>query len=168
MSPTIWKGPARHCHDGEARRSYQRAVFDHLCTNGKLFTGIKRPKGFRQMRRKDCFRNSQSLAIDGRAIYVEGLCVGRLGIAFAHGWLTLDGAQAIDVTLPDAKSYAYFGIALDAVALAPALCKSGYFESHLGLASTMPMPRQLAEAKQAKVPTEARDLGDVDHRRVAP
>src|SRR4051794_36991838 len=100
----------------------EQRTFDHLCANGKLFTGTKRPKGFRQMRRKDCFRNSQSLAINGRATYVEGLCVGRSGIAFAHGWLTLDGKHAIDVTLPDAESYAYFGIALDAVALADAIC----------------------------------------------
>jgi hypothetical protein len=125
----------------------EQRTFDHLCANGKLFTGIKRPKGFRQMRRKDCFRNSQSLAIDGRATYVEGLCVGHSGIAFAHGWLTLDGEHAIDVTLPDAESYAYFGIAFDVVALAKAILRSGgYFESRLGLNTIMPIPPQLAEA----------------------
>lgn len=126
----------------------EQRVFDHLCTNGKLFMGIKRPKGFRQMRRKDCFRNTQSLAVEGRATYVEGLCLGRaVGIAFAHGWLTLDGEHAIDVTLPDAESCAYFGIAFDDnVALAKAISKSGYYESRLGLSSTMPVPPQLAEA----------------------
>ena len=30
----------------------EQRTFDHLCANGKLFTGIKRPKGFRQMRRQ--------------------------------------------------------------------------------------------------------------------
>lgn len=123
----------------------EQHAFDHLCANGKLFTGIKRPNGFRQMRRKDCFRNSQSLAIHGRATYVEGLCVGRSGIAFAHGWLTLDGEHAIDVTLPNAESYTYFGIAFDTVALAKAIRKSGCYESHLGLTDTMPVPPQLAE-----------------------
>lgn len=127
-------------------RAAEQRVFDHLCANGKLFIGIKPPKGFRRMRRKDCFRNSQSLAIEGRATYVEGLCLGHSGIPFAHGWLTLDGAHAIDVTLPDAESCAYFGIAFDTVALAKALCKSGYYESHLGLVSIMRAPPQLAQA----------------------
>jgi hypothetical protein len=126
----------------------EQRTFDHLCANGKLFTGIKRPKGFRQMRRKDCFRNSQSLAMDGRATYVEGLCVRRsVGIAFAHGWLTLDGERAIDVTLPDAESCAYFGIAFeDRRELAKAILKTGCFESRLGLNSIMPVPPQMAEA----------------------
>jgi hypothetical protein len=128
------------------RADQRAAAFDHLCANGKLFTGIKRPKGFRQMRRKDCFRNSQSLAIRRRARYVEGLCVGCSGHSFAHGWLTLDGEHAIDVTLPDAESYVYFGVALDTVALAKAICESGYYQSYLGLDSTMSVPPQLAEA----------------------
>jgi hypothetical protein len=127
-------------------RAAEQRAFDHLCANGKLFIGIKRPKRFRQMRRKDCFRNSQSLAIDGRATYVEGLCLDRLGIPFAHGWLTLDGEHAIDVTLPNAESFSYFGIAFDTVALAGAICKSGYYESQLRLSSTMRAPPQLVEA----------------------
>ena len=129
-------------------RAAQQRAFGHLCANGKLFIGIKRPKGFRQMMRKNCFQNSQRVAIAGRATYVEGLCLGRSGIAFAHGWLTLDGQHAIDVTLPDAESCAcaYFGIPFDTVALAKAICKSGYHESHLGLNSTMPVPPRLAEA----------------------
>jgi len=131
--------------------SEQRA-FDHLCANGKLFTGIKRPSGFRQMKRKECFRNSQRLAIDGRATYVEGLCVdGILGVAFAHGWLTLDGEHAIDVTLPDAENHAYFGIAFAKVTLAKAIIKSGYFESLLGLGSVMNTPPQLAAARHDRL-----------------
>ena len=130
--------------------SEQRA-FDHLCANGKLFTGIKRPSGFRQMKRKECFRNSQRLAIDGRATYVEGLCLGNSGIAFAHGWLTLDGEHAIDVTLPDAESYAYFGLTFDAVALAKAICTSGYYESQIGLSSVMACPPQLAAARHDRL-----------------
>jgi hypothetical protein len=129
-------------------RAKEQRAFEHLCANGKLFTGIKRPKGFRQMRQKDCFRNSQSLAIDERAIYVEGLCVRAAGpgLAFAHGWLTLDGERAIDVTLPDAENYAYFGIAFDGKALAEAINRAGYFQSHLGLTSIMDVPPQLAGA----------------------
>ncbi len=126
-------------------RAHQRAAFERLCAKGKIYTGIKRPKGFRQMRRKDCFRNSQSLAINGRGTYVEGVCVDRLGFAFAHGWLTPDGVHAIDVTLPDAEDHLYFGIAFDAVALANAICTSGFYESHLGLDGVTDIPPQLAE-----------------------
>jgi hypothetical protein len=128
------------------RRAAEQRAFDHLCANGKLFVGIKRPKGFRQMMRKQCFRNAQILAIEGRATYVEGLCLGRSGIAFAHGWLTIDGKHAIDVTLSDAESYAYFGITFDSIALARVICESGYHESQLGLNNTMPFPPQLARA----------------------
>jgi hypothetical protein len=131
-------------------RAELRAPFDHLCANGKLFTGIKRPKGFRQMRRRDCFRNSQSLAIDdGRATYVEGLCIHRSeGVAFAHGWLTLDGEHAIDVTLRNAESYAYFGIAFeDRRELARAIRKDGCYKSRLGLGTVMDVvPPELVEA----------------------
>jgi hypothetical protein len=138
-------------------RAAEQRAFAHLCANGKLFTGVKRPKGFRQMKRKECFRNSQSLACEARATYVEGLCMGRLGVAFAHGWLTLDGERAIDVTLPDAENYAYFGISFDEVALAKAICKSGYFESHLGLTNVMRAPPQLAEAlRQIRARSSAR------------
>jgi hypothetical protein len=121
-------------------------AFDHLCAHGKLFIGTKRPKGFRQLKRKNCFGNSQRLAIEGRATYVEGACLGRLGFVFAHGWLTLDGEHAIDVTLPDAENYAYFGIAFDKVTLAKAIQRSGCYESVLGLDDLMPVPPRLAES----------------------
>jgi hypothetical protein len=65
--------------------------------------------------------------------------------SLSHGWLTLDGEHAIDVTLPNAESYTYFGIAFDTVALAKAIRKSGCYESHLGLTDTIPVPPQLAE-----------------------
>lgn len=68
------------------------------------------------------------------------------GVAFAHGWLTLDGEHAIDVTLHDAESYAYFGIAFeDKRELAKAILKTGYYESRLGLDAMMDVPPQLVE-----------------------
>ncbi len=46
------EGAQRAFYD-DAYLQYHRAAYDNLCANGKLFTGIKRPrgKGFRQMTR---------------------------------------------------------------------------------------------------------------------
>jgi hypothetical protein len=130
-------------------------AYAELCTKGKLFTGIKRPKGFRQMKPKNCFCNAQLVAMQGRATYVEGLCVSRCvpQFAFAHGWLTLDGEHAIDVTLPDAMEHAYFGIPFDdRHALNRALLASGYRADLLdinSIAILIPFPPQLAQAVQS-------------------
>ena len=64
-----------------ARRHWGEKIrrdYDNLCTKGKLFIGIKRPrgKGFRQMTPKQCFANCQRVAVIWElATYVEGLCV---------------------------------------------------------------------------------------------
>jgi len=112
MQPDI--EPYVSAHWKGAAFEQSERTFANLVANGSLFTGIRRPKGFRQMMRKNCFRNAQILAIEGRATYVEGICVARSvpWIGFAHAWLTLDGEHAIDVTL-DAESHAYFGIAFE-------------------------------------------------------
>ncbi|OAF12825.1 hypothetical protein [Bradyrhizobium neotropicale] len=128
-------------------RERSKLAYENLVANGKLFTGITRPKGFRQMARKSCFRNAQRLAIAGRAAYVEGLCLSsRSGIAFAHGWLTIDGQHAVDVTLPDAEGYAYFGITFDNTVLAKAVLRAACYKSLLGLDPIMDVPPQLAKA----------------------
>jgi len=133
----------------------QRAAYDHLCARGKLYIGSKRPKGFRQMRRKECFSNSQIIATleswrdrgwSRRPRYVEGLCTGAGG-TFAHGWLTLDGQRAIDVTLPDAEQRAYFGIEISHAVVRKGM-RSGFYQQHLtGLGSVL-VPPQLIEAAE--------------------
>jgi hypothetical protein len=137
----------------------REASFANLIANGRLFTGIRRPNGFRQMMRKNCFRNAQILAVEGRATYVEGICVARSvpWIGFAHAWLTLDGEHAVDITL-DAQSHVYFGIAFeDKCELARAICKAGYYQSRLSLDTVMDVPPELAEAiEPAKAAAEKR------------
>ena len=49
------------------------------------------------------------LVLDERATYVEGFIMTDLGLTH-HAWVTLDGAHAIDVTLPDVVGCEYFGI----------------------------------------------------------
>jgi hypothetical protein len=79
---------------------------------GRPFTGIKRPKGYRDRAQKKCFGNAVNLATAKRGIYCEGFAVNvRSSSIFHHAWVTCDGEHAIDVTLPDAQNYLYFGIA---------------------------------------------------------
>jgi hypothetical protein len=79
---------------------------------GRPFTGIKRPKGYRDRAQKKCFLNAVNLTTAKRGTYCEGFAasVGSSFI-FHHAWITLDGEHAIDVTLSDAEDHFYFGIA---------------------------------------------------------
>jgi hypothetical protein len=78
---------------------------------GRPFTGVPRPKGYRQWARRQCFRNSHSIAERGQAHYCEGFVISpRVGIGMLHAWVTLDGANAVDVTLLDGTECGYFGI----------------------------------------------------------
>jgi hypothetical protein len=67
---------------------------------------------------KQCFRNAGILADEGRGTYCEGFALGEHGFLVHHAWITLDGKTAIDVTLPDAPKYVYFGIPFSGPAFA--------------------------------------------------
>jgi hypothetical protein len=86
----------------------EKLVLEYGCP----FVGIARPKGYRQWTRKQCFRNAATLADRGQGIYCEGFVIspGSSCQPFHHAWITLDGKEAIDVTLPDAAENLYFGI----------------------------------------------------------
>ncbi len=47
----------------------------YVIEHGRPFTGVRRPKGYRQRAAKQCFRNAAMLAVDGRGTYVEGYAV---------------------------------------------------------------------------------------------
>jgi hypothetical protein len=88
---------------------------------GRPFVGIARPKGYRrQWMVKQCFRNPGILADTRRGTYCEGfvLTPPRYSLCIHHAWITLDGKTAIDVTLPDAPNYRYFGIPFSGPAFA--------------------------------------------------
>ena len=92
-------------------RVYRSTAVKAVLKAGQSFTGIARPKGYRQMRLKQCFWNAGRLALEHRGIYVEGFVLTPGSWSIPHAWLTLDGIHAIDVTLKDAPAYHYFGIA---------------------------------------------------------
>ena len=99
--------------------------------DGKQFTPIERPKGYRRQRRQgDCFYNAASIALrDPKATYVEGVAWS-MGCGFRHAWVTLDGVHAIDQTWPTPGD-AYFGVAVPAKQLAHVISRSEYFGSIL-------------------------------------
>jgi hypothetical protein len=79
--------------------------------HGRVFTGIERPKGYRQWAMKQCFRNAATLALRDKGCYVEGFAISSSGsIYIHHAWITLDGVHSVDVTWRDAPSCHYFGI----------------------------------------------------------
>jgi hypothetical protein len=88
---------------------------------GRPFVGSARPKGYRrQWMVKQCFRNAGILADQGRGTYCEGVVLGPPDFLFPihHAWITLDGKTAIDVTLPNASEFWYFGIPFSGPAFA--------------------------------------------------
>jgi hypothetical protein len=99
---------------------------------GRPFTGIPRPKGYRQWAQAQCFRNALSLAERGQGHYCEGFVITPDGgSAFLHGWITRDGTHAIDVTLGDGPKHKYFGISFGEPTLRRLVLKrmveTGYF-----------------------------------------
>jgi hypothetical protein len=112
---------------GDAVRIGVPEIDKAIVKYGRPFIGIKRPKGYRQRKRKECFRNAFLLALDGRGIYVEGFAnVTGTNFVFCHGWNTLDGAHAIDATLPNAPEHHYLGVPFSPEVLARWIIKLGY------------------------------------------
>jgi hypothetical protein len=117
----------------ERLMSAREAALDDLFARGKWYAGIKRPKGYEQGAEKQCFYNSQMLALDGRGRYVEGVVYcHRSGRGFHHGWITLDGKRAIDVTL-DVEAHTYFGVKFPTRIIKKRMAESGYCEPILDL-----------------------------------
>jgi hypothetical protein len=84
----------------------QRAAFMY----GKAYTWTEKPRGWRMKPLGKCFQNSALLALEPGVAYVEGYA--RRGWVFwHHGWVTLDGIHAVDVTWRDAgPETEYFGV----------------------------------------------------------
>jgi hypothetical protein len=101
---------------------YKRAgLGDNLDTNvlqrvierGRTFTRIEKPKGFRWLKEKQCFNNSLTTVLNKgldmpHLRYVEGYLLSEFG-PIHHGWVTLDGVHAIDLTLRE-ESFGYYGV----------------------------------------------------------
>jgi hypothetical protein len=112
-------------------RKHERAIAK-LAKQGRFFTPVNRPKGFRLMAIKACYRNAIKLAVAGRAQYVEGYAMHDDGLEpVHHTWVTTDGINAIDVTWPKLGAV-YFGVVFDTKALTRILLeRNGWAEPML-------------------------------------
>jgi hypothetical protein len=88
-----------------------------LIGGGHEFIPVRRPKGYRKRKDKECFGNAVDLALDERGKYVEGFAMTDLGLAVHHAWVTLDGVHAIETTWHEPGLF-YFGIEYDNKAVA--------------------------------------------------
>jgi hypothetical protein len=81
---------------------------------GHPFTGIKRPRGYRMMKKKQCFGNAYRVALaEKRGLYCEGFAMSSgTRWPIQHAWITLDETHAIDVTWDDPEQSSYFGISI--------------------------------------------------------
>jgi hypothetical protein len=106
-----------------------RGAEETVLAHGRPFVGSARPKGYALMAIKKCFANAGRLALDGRGIYVEGFALtGTSGFPFHHAWITLDGTDAIDVTLRGATTtVAYFGIPFSTEVLRRWIAETDYW-----------------------------------------
>jgi hypothetical protein len=93
---------------GSAFCSAAPEIQNAILEDGRPFVGIGRPKGYRQRKQKECFRNAFNLSLGGRGVYVEGFVISNA--VFYHAWVTLDGVHAIEVTLRDAPDCHYIGV----------------------------------------------------------
>jgi hypothetical protein len=79
---------------------------------GRPYSGVPRPKGYRGGSLKECFANADELAFKGKGVYVEGLVLRPESPRLIHhGWITTDGTDAIEVTWREQADVChYFGI----------------------------------------------------------
>jgi hypothetical protein len=123
LSLTVPRYDKRDKRIAGTMRKHEQAIAE-LAKQGRFFTPVKRPKGFRQMTVKACYYNAWRLAIYGRAQYVEGYAMSGSGFLAHHAWVTVDGVTAIDVTWRE-PGEVYFGMVFDTKAIAATAGESG-------------------------------------------
>jgi hypothetical protein len=89
-----------------------QSIEDYVLRLGAFFTPAPRPGKWKLGTPKNCFDNSQRLALKSNLAYCEGFALA-FGVPFLHGWCVDDHGNVIDVTWEEA-SQAYFGVIFDA------------------------------------------------------
>lgn len=99
-----------HVTDG-MRRGGNVRVEEAVLNHGRPFIGVERPTGYPLRKRKQCFANAGYLAYNSLGLYVEGFVSSPGQPPVHHAWVTLDGVNAIDVTLREPPTDClYFGV----------------------------------------------------------
>jgi hypothetical protein len=96
---------------------------------GRPYSGVRRPKGYRRGRSKKCFINADAFAFKEKGVYVEGLVLSPgWSKLIHHAWITTDGTDAIEVTWPEQADVChYFGIPFSFPVLARWHKRLGYW-----------------------------------------
>lgn len=77
---------------------------------GREFKMTQRPTGMPLGQTKKCFSNAANLVEKNKVMYVEGYASSG-GPPFHHAWISLDGRNAIDVTIRERiEEITFFGI----------------------------------------------------------
>jgi hypothetical protein len=79
--------------------------------NGKAFTPRKRIG--RRYKAKECFANAtNNILMNTKNIYVEGYAIHKdFPLPILHAWVTINGDDAMDMTLESPLDYEYYGVA---------------------------------------------------------
>jgi len=107
-------------------------VARYLLEHGRAFAPSPRPKGYRQMKQKACFRNAGVLADKRGLTYCEGVARDAMthGGWVAHAWCVDSNDRLIDPTW-DPEGVAYFGVTIDAGKLTEVVLATGSWGSVL-------------------------------------
>jgi hypothetical protein len=110
----------------------QLNIYRFLLTYGTLSPGAKRPKGFRKLANKMCYRNAQQLAVlhPDQYTYCEGIAQNI--IATQHGWLVDKDGNVLDPTWGKPQDCAYFGVRIQHAYLTKFVSKHKVWTSLIG------------------------------------
>ncbi|MDH3031450.1 hypothetical protein [Methylobacterium fujisawaense] len=88
------------------------ADLDFIAKYGRSYTGAALPPGVRRWPLGECVPGAEGLEARGLGRFITGFVL-RAGTRrpIPHSWASPDGFRALDPTLVDAKSHAYWGLA---------------------------------------------------------
>ena len=100
----------------------EKFVFDY----GKEFEAAPRPKKYRRMTPKECFKNAYALRFEDKLNYVEGYCCAKdFHLPILHAWCVEEGTNTvIDPTLQNPVNYLYYGVTIPQKLLLESVLKS--------------------------------------------
>ena len=136
---------------GKERKPTDYPIYRAVLDYGLPYAGIKRPKGYAKMKARSCFGNAAILALEERGTYVEGFAMSFDQPPIHHAWITRDEKHAIDITLPNAAAWQYFGISFPRQIVGEYVQRRGYADKLLE-----PSERAVFQELLSKLPFENR------------
>jgi hypothetical protein len=107
-------------------RHHDWPVYRAVLKYGRPYTATQRPRGLRIRAPKRCYANAGILAQERHiGTYVEGFAMTATQPPFQRAWITLDGTDAVEVTLRDPPNEClYFGIPLSSETIRRFKCRT--------------------------------------------